>query len=527
MSDFLGLPKTEYPSLPSLSDLPSIKPAEIRLPTEMKPSALKLDLKDAACNLQVGESAPGMLQALASSLSNAIQKRTEAWAIEATRKREVENARLLQDIRADVYRGNWKQGLSKLERLGPITPPWEPLLLKAFCLAGLDRLEDALRLVGEGVRRCDDQEIREAFSSLQAQLHSIMDNRLLIQGQQYMLAGMFGHAISAFEEFLRQKGQRADVLYVKAICHSNLNDMESARKACQQALSCSPPVALERAVRNFMTAIDAAAIMGSAQQAMQNGQFAGALRFLQDKRLANDALARVLAAVCHIRLGQKQEAETILRQIEMADHSPETAQLVSVLREQLASAGIRAVFEQGVGAMQRQEWAEAARLFERVESMTGPSAESEPVLQFYVAAARFRAGNLSGARTALDRARRNSTDKKLNQQLDQMKEVLVREEDQAPMRAVVNAMNQRDWENALRELGSVLRLKPKDPVGYFYKALCHLNTAGELMERDQRRAREHYVNGLSALSSAESNCGWKTDKQVKQAIANLRAQVGG
>src|SRR5579872_970433 len=98
------------------------KVPDFKLPA-MQPTGINVDLKIAAQNLQVGESAPGALQSLVSNLSTAIQKRADQLATKAMQARETAIARLLQEIRADVNRGNWKQGCPSWTVSAPLRRP--------------------------------------------------------------------------------------------------------------------------------------------------------------------------------------------------------------------------------------------------------------------------------------------------------------------------------------------------------------------------------------------------------------------
>jgi thioredoxin-like negative regulator of GroEL len=268
-----------------------------------------------------------------------------------------------------------------------------------------------------------------------------------------------------------------------------------------------------------------AEIMADAERAMGQGDFRGALRTLVDPRCEREMMAILLKAVCFIRLGEMQQAEGVLHQIEQRDNSASTRQIVAMLRQQIAQAGSSALIEQAMKALEVQNWGQAAKLFEQVETTIGRSAESDPMLQFYLAAARLRNGDIAGAKVAMDRSRRNSIDKALNKQLDQMKEVIEKQEEHAPMRRAFSAMEANDWDSALGELRSILRINPKDGNAHFHQALCHFQLASSKMKVNQQKAFEHLVEGRESLSQAEKHCGWR-DSQLKGAIAQLKKQVG-
>jgi outer membrane protein assembly factor BamD (BamD/ComL family) len=528
MDDLLGIRK------PAASDIKLSLPragatsTNLGIPRADPLKNLNLDFKVEAARLDTGPIAPSALQTLMQSLSNGIREHKQQQQIAKMQKRDQEIASLLEEIKEEMRRANWKKALSKLDRLQSIETLWEPVFLRAICLAGLGNYNEALAFAADGSKLCPEPDLRRAFEALENQIRATVANLPLLQAQAAMQRGDLQVALTGFDLFLRQQPRRPDVLYMKAICHIYLGDVGGAKRTCVQALACSPAPELASAIKGLMPVLEMAEIMAAAERAMGQGDFRRALQTLEDPRCERDMMAILLKVVCFIQLGEMQHAEGILHQIEQHDKSASTRQILAMLRQQIAQAGSNALIEQAMKALEAQNWGQAVRLFEQVQTMIGTAAESDPMLQFYLAAAQLRNGNIAGARVAMDRSWRNSTDKNLNKQLDQMKSVIEREEEQAPMRRAFSAMEARNWDEALGELRSILRLNPKDGNAYFHQALCHFQAGSAQMERpNANRAvvAEHFREGAASLSLAEKNCGWR-DSQLKGAIANLKKQVG-
>jgi len=526
MENLLGIRKSDPTGgiklhLPQ-QGLPS---ANLGLPKGDPLKNLNLDFKVEAARLDTGPIAPGALQTLIQSLSNGIREHKQQQQIAKMQKREQEIASLLDEIKDEMRRANWKKALSKLDRLQSMQTLWEAVFLRAICLAGLGNYTEALAFASDGSKLCPEPDLRRAFESLESQIRSTVANLPLLQAQAAMERGDLRAALTGFDLFLRQQPRRPDVLYMKAICHIYLGDAGGAKRTCVQALACSPEPDLASAIKGLMAAVEMAEIMAGAERAISQGDFRGALRILENPRCEREMMAILLKAVCFIRLGEMQQAEGVLHQIEQRDKSANTRQIVDMLRQQIAQAGSSALIEQAMKALEAENWEQAAKLFERVEAKIGRSAESDPMLQFYLAVARLRSGDINGAKVAMDRSSRNSTDKNLSKQLDQMKTVIEKQEEQAPKQRVFSAMEAGNWDGALAELRSILRIDPKDGSAYFHQALCHFQLASAQMQVNQSNALEHIVEGRASLLQAEKHCGWR-NSELKGAIANLKKQVG-
>ena len=525
MSDLLGFggPTFDVPEIKVPSTSPSLTIPAMKDPVQ----TLKLDIKFEAAQLKVDAITPSSLQRLVQSFTDTIREHKEQHLLVKFQKREQENSRLLQKIKAEMERGRWQRALAILDRLPAVDPPGEPAYLRAICLVMLRQFKEALALASYGAQHCDQSEMRAVFQSLEQQIQVTVVNLPLIEAREYMMEGSFFHAISAFDEYLHRNPRRPDVLYLKAICHLYLGDLDGIRKAGQRALLLLPEPKLAHAIKSLVAAAELGAALAQAQQHMEQGHFRQAIQILQNPLCGSDPTAKVLKIICHIRVGEVRQAEEMIRNLEKLDRSPTAAQIVVGLRQQIAEAENFAVIHRAMEAMKAQNWAEAAQLFQQVETSIGESAHEEPTLQFYIAVTRLRAGDLNSARVALDRSRKNSNNKKLNKQLDQLKAVLDKQEKNAPMQRVIDAMQNNSWDTALGQLRTILRSNNKDANAYYHLALCHFQMVGQLVHLDGNGASEHFRDGLAALSNAGRNCGWGTDKQLKQAIAALRSQVRG
>ena len=106
-----------------------------------------------------------------------------------------------------------------------------------------------------------------------------------------------------------------------------------------------------------------------------------------------------------------------------------------------------------------------------------------------------------------------------------MDTAIQQQEQQAPMRRVVAAMNREDWAGAQNEIRAILRVNSSDSNAHLHKAICHFRAGMAKMESDPRAAAAEFTDGRTALHQAEKHCSWR-DWQMKSAIADLKKKVG-
>src|SRR6266576_1612038 len=118
MEDLLGIRKSDPTGgikvpLPQ-QGLPS---ANLGLPKGDPLKNLNLDFKVEAARLDTGTNAQGAQQTLIQSNSHDIREHKQQQQIAKMQKREQEIASLLDEIKEEMRRANWKKALSKLDRL--------------------------------------------------------------------------------------------------------------------------------------------------------------------------------------------------------------------------------------------------------------------------------------------------------------------------------------------------------------------------------------------------------------------------
>jgi tetratricopeptide (TPR) repeat protein len=458
------------------------------------------------------------------------QRWRDRWALARSQRQAEQIANLLIEAQKQMHQGNWSAALRSLDRVLKMDDEVHiARYLKAICLAGLQRLEEALRVADEGSHRCPDPQLTAAFANLVQELRAMVIFMPVLLGIAAMLQGEFKAAISRFENSLALKPRQPEVFYYKAICHMLAGEPKNARATVDKARQCSPSPELEQVLQELTQTISFKEALEKAQEFMAEGDFAGALRLLNDQALNKVPGVQVplLRAICQTRLGQAREAEKSLQQIEHLDNSQEARQIVAQLREQIALSGVKSLIDGATSAMEKERWQEALGKLKQAEGQLMHSAPNHPIIHYYLAICYLRTNDPRNARTAVQKARSGGPDSELRGALDQLERAIDNYGKKSLWEEALEALKNERCMDALTKLNAITSQDNKNAWAHFYTAICFVKLAeGQLKGYSPNR---QIVTGAisaakEALNKAERYCE-RGEKDLRSAITNLKKQL--